>query len=98
MFGTNPQYGGANVGLQPCLPAASAQTQLFVPSAATLAGQYGALTYAANGYCVEVPDFNLAAGVELWQCNSGVNQMWAFQASSGQLVTQDDINYCAGVC
>lgn len=98
VFGTNPQYGGANVGLQPCLPAASAQSQLFNVSAATLAGQFGAITFLATNDCIEVPDWNINAGIELWSCNGGTNQQWAWQAATSSLVYQNVTDKCLGVC
>ena len=98
VFGTNPGTGAPNVGLQPCLPAASATTQLFTPSAATIAGQFGTVVYNATGACVEVPNWQTSNGIELWACNGGTNQEWAWDAPTGHLLYENVTDYCVGVC
>lgn len=88
---------------QPCLPAASAQSQLFTVPASVLSGSPGPVTHTASGKCLDIPNESPVPGnpLDLWACNGGSNQDWALQAakgSAGSLLVSGMDSACAGVC
>ena len=73
--------------------------------ASSLSGAPGPVTHTASGKCLDIPNQSSTPGnpLDLWACNGGSNQDWAFQAAQGTsgggllLVSGMDAA-CAGVC
>ena len=93
LFGTNSLSGAPSAALVAC-GSASTRWSFFPNQAPTN------IYSAYNGNLLEVYDNVLTpgTGIETWANNGGANQLWTWNASTGQLVTSLTDADCMAVC
>lgn len=97
---TAPAGGGTSNPTSPVSPPVPTSPVLPSPTPSSPAGTTGTasnmVVQGIGGYCMDVPggNFNSGAHVQIWNCNGGSNQQWAFE-SDGTIRTQN--NMCLDV-